>query len=179
MNTQFSIKREKFNGQLLAIGRLVPYKGFEFLIKAINKSNYQLHIIGDGPLYDSLKVIAGKNIFLHRKVDETMKNQLFHQCDLLIVPSINRAEAYGMTIAEAFETGMPVVASNLETGVTWLVQDEKTGLVFDTLNAESLLRAIKKFEDDEIFYQNVSLNTKQFFEENLKYEHFKNKFKNI
>ena len=113
------IHRTEFKGKLLAIGRLVPYKGFEFLVNAINGTEYELHIIGDGPLIQILQSIKGKNIHLHRKLSEKDKNELIAQSDLLIVSSINQAEAYGMIIVEAFESGMPVVASNLNSGVTF------------------------------------------------------------
>jgi glycosyltransferase involved in cell wall biosynthesis len=171
--------REKFNGILLAVGRLVPYKGFEFLINTINNTKYQLHIIGDGPEYKKLKEIAGKNIKLHRQISEHEKKALFIESDALIVSSINRAEAYGMIIVEAFESGLPVIASNIDSGVTFLVQHEKTGLVFENKNAEKLIEALKRFEIEQGLYQKISENTNRFYEEELKYEHFKEKIKNI
>jgi glycosyltransferase involved in cell wall biosynthesis len=172
-------KREVFNGQLLAVGRLVPYKGFEFLINTINKTNYQLHIIGDGPEFLKLQKIAGKNIVLHRNIDDVKKKKLFDDCDLLIVSSINRAEAYGMIIVEAFEAGMPVVASNLKSGVTYLVQHEQTGLVFETKNEDQLINSIKRLENDSDLYKKISGNTRNFFDQNLSFSHFKTKIENL
>lgn len=172
-------ERKKFQGELLAVGRLVPYKGFDFLIKAISKTNYRLHIIGDGPEYEKLKLLSGENIVLHRHVNDSEKKHLFDMCDLLVVSSINRAEAYGMIIVEAFETGLPVVASNIDSGVTFLVQHEKTGLVFQTNDEEDLLKSIKRMENDEELYRKISFNTRNFFETELSYDHFKEKIKNI
>ena len=172
-------EREKFQGKLLAVGRLVPYKGFEFLINVINKTNFQLHIVGDGPEFENLKKIAGKNIVLHRRIDDSEKNLLFDQCDLLIVSSVNRAEAYGMIIVEAFEAGLPVVASNLDSGVTFLVQHEVTGLVFETLNEEKLIEQIKRLEQDEELYRRISNNTRVFYDEELSYLQFKLKIEQL
>jgi glycosyltransferase involved in cell wall biosynthesis len=168
-------ERKKFQGNLLAVGRLVPYKGFEFLINAINKTNYQLHIIGDGPEFKKLKLISGNNIILHRGISDDEKKKLFDQCDLLIVSSINRAEAYGMIIVEAFEAGLPVIASDLDSGVTFLVQHETTGLLFETKNEFELINSIKRLEDNQELYQTISLKTRKFFDEELSYKHFKDK----
>lgn len=172
-------KRERFEGKLLAVGRLVPYKGFEFLINALKGSKYELNIIGDGPEYEKLKNIAGANVILHRRISDSEKQSLYEKCDLLIVPSINRAEAYGMIIVEAFEAGLPVVASNLDSGVTYLVQHEKTGLVFEIKNREQLLAAIERFAQDQTLYQQVSINSRDFFDSELSYPHFKDKIKNL
>jgi rhamnosyl/mannosyltransferase len=172
-------KREKFKGQLLAVGRLVPYKGFDFLIHAINKTNYQLHIIGDGPEFKKLQSIAGDNIILHRRIDDEEKKKLFDQCDLLIVSSVNRAEAYGMIIVEAFEAGLPVISANIDSGVTYLVQHEKTGLIFEIKNEEKLIHSIKRLEQDELLYQDISVNTRNFFDSVLSYEHFKDKINKL
>jgi glycosyltransferase involved in cell wall biosynthesis len=172
-------KREKFQGQLLAVGRLVPYKGFEFLIKTINKTNYQLHIIGDGPEFEKLERISGDNITLHRRINDADKKILFDQCDLLVVSSINRAEAYGMIIVEAFEAGLPVVASDLDSGVTFLVQHEKTGLIFETKNETKLIQAIERLEKDVTLYRKISQESRSFFDSDLSYEHFKDKIEKL
>ena len=172
-------QREKFQGKLLAVGRLVPYKGFDFLINAINKTDYQLHIIGDGPEYLALESLAKGNIVLHRRLAEEEKKKLFDECDLLIVSSVNRAEAYGMIIVEAFEAGLPVVASNLDSGVSFLVQHEKTGLLFETKNEQKLLEAIERLALDQQLYRKISKNTRLFFDEELSFPHFKNKIKQI
>lgn len=172
-------KREKFDGRLLAVGRLVPYKGFEFLIETIKKTNYQLDIIGDGADFEKLKKISGGNVIFHRKVGDVEKRMLFDRSDLLIISSINRSEAYGMTIVEAFGAGLPVVASDLESGVTFLVQHEKTGLIFKTGNERELIQSMKRLENDSNLYQKISLEARKFFDLELTYEHFKDKIKKI
>lgn len=172
-------KREKFQGKLLAVGRLVPYKGFEFLIKTINKTNYELHIIGDGPEFKKLQSISGDNITLHRRIEDAEKKILFDQCDLLIVSSINRAEAYGMIIVEAFEAGLPVIASDLDSGVTFLVQHEKTGLVFETQNEEKLIKAIERLASDDLLYGKISENTRAFYDLELSYKNFEDKIEKL
>ena len=172
--TGFS-KRMAFAGKLLAIGRLVPYKGFEFLIKSINQTPYQLTIIGDGPLRKKLEAIKGPNVRLLGGVDENTKRQLLRESDALIVSSINRAEAYGMIIVEAFECGLPVVAADISSGVTFLVKNEERGMLFEIQSRDSLLEKIGKFEQDTALYQRCSQNGYQFYRDQLSYERFRDK----
>jgi glycosyltransferase involved in cell wall biosynthesis len=171
--------REKFNGKLLAVGRLVPYKGFDFLVNTLNNTKYELNIIGNGPELKKLQDKAGKNIFLHRGISDEEKNRIFNESDVLIVSSTNRSEAYGMTIVEAFEAGMPVVASNIDSGVTFLTQHNKTGLVFDIKNNEQLLANLNRLETEPELYSKLSVGARRFFEEELTFESFKTKISQL
>ena len=74
---------------------------------------------------------------------------------------------------------MPVIASNLKSGVTYLVQHEKTGLVFETENSDELIQAVKRLENDERLYQTISINARDFFDSVLSYPHFREKIKNF
>jgi rhamnosyl/mannosyltransferase len=179
-DNNFNFKKvSEFKGKLLTIGRLVPYKGFEFLIKTFNNTEYELNIIGDGPLYQQLKSIASSNIIFHKEVSEDIKNDLFEQSDLLVVGSISRAEAYGMTIVESFARGMPVVATNLNSGVTYLVQNEVTGMTFELKNSEELIGKIDRLKKDKDLFSTISSSCRKFYEENLTFEKFKEKLINL
>jgi glycosyltransferase involved in cell wall biosynthesis len=171
-------KRENFNFKILAIGRLVPYKGFDFLIKSLNDSKYEVHIIGDGPERLKLQSIASQNITFHLKVSEEKKQSLLNECSLLAVTSINNSEAYGMIIVEAFENGMPVIASNLETGVSFLVQNEFNGFLFDTLSVTSFKNKLDSMSHDEKFV-NYSKNAREFYLQHLSFTAFKERIKNL
>lgn len=164
--------KETLSNRLMTIGRLVPYKGYEFLINSINKTDYHLDIIGDGPLYNKLKSIAGKNIHFHSKVSDSKKIELLNKTDLVIMSSINRAEAYGMTIVEAFERSRPVIASNINTGVTFLVQNDYNGKVFNVLDEADLLQKISEaLKPSE--YRRLSSNAKITYENKLSPEAFR------
>lgn len=165
-------RKRKFNGHILAIGRLVPYKGFDFLIKAINKSPYRLTIIGEGPCYEELSALAGPNVQLLGKVSEEHKRGLMAECSCMVLSSVSNAEAYGMVIAEAFECGTPVIASNLPTGVTYLVQNQVTGLVFDIGNEEQLLACLARLEREDGLLQELSLKSREFYLSQLSFEKF-------
>jgi rhamnosyl/mannosyltransferase len=177
-NNEF-VKREKFSGKLLAIGRFVPYKGYGFLIDALKDSSYDLTIVGTGPLYDKLKSNEYSNIHFVGRVDDTEKKRLLNDSDMLVVSSINRSEAYGMTIVEAFQCGLPVIAANINSGVTFLAKGGERGEVFDILSKDSLLEKLKKLDDNPELLGKYSEASSLFFEENLSYARFKENFKNL
>ena len=163
----------KFNNKLLAIGRFVPYKGFEFLIDTLNDSEYELYLIGDGPLDQKLRSMASKNIHFLGQLSDEEKKYWVQECSCLVMSSISNAEAFGLTIAESFEAGMPVIASNLPTGVTYMVKNLDRGLVFEPRNSKQLLASLKRIASDPVLYQQFSKNSKEFFDENLSYDRFK------
>lgn len=165
--------RAAIKKKLVSIGRFVPYKGFEFLIKALNNSDYELHIIGNGPLLEKLKKIAAPNIFIHTDLKHHEKNKLISSSDIMIVASTNRAEAYGMTIVEAFSFGIPVIASNINSGVTFLVQNEKTGLTFEVGDTEGFLKQLNRLSSDDLLWQKISRECSTFYQNELTFDKFK------
>ena len=160
--------------KFMAIGRMVPYKGYDFLLKCFKDLPFELTMVGDGPLAEDLKKMAPPNVKFTGEVSEEEKFRLFNEHDALIVSSINRSEAYGMTIVEAFACGLPVIASDIDTGVTFLVRNEKTGLTFPILSQSGLTEQILRLAADEKLRKDLGRNCRQFFESTLSYSAFKN-----
>jgi glycosyltransferase involved in cell wall biosynthesis len=112
--------------RFLAVGRLVPYKGFNFLIEAMAKiSRGSLLIIGDGPERDSL-IATTRRLNLESRIDifSTVEEErvlaFIASCDVLCLPSIDRREAFGLVLLEASAFGKSIVASAIDgSGVTW------------------------------------------------------------
>jgi glycosyltransferase involved in cell wall biosynthesis len=80
-----------------------------------------------------------------------------------------------MSIVEAFSMSIPVIAPNLNTGVSFLVQNEITGLVYQVENSNELIKRIEELSKNEILYRKLSLSCYKFFKENLSYNVFKKK----
>jgi glycosyltransferase involved in cell wall biosynthesis len=105
---------------IFALGRLVPYKGYQYLIKAMKylDEDYVLIIGGNGILKDSLMKLANdlnlKNrVIFAGFVPETQKASYYAACDVFCAPSISRGEAFGVALLEAMACGKPVVATNI------------------------------------------------------------------
>jgi glycosyltransferase involved in cell wall biosynthesis len=103
---------------VLVVGRLVPYKGVEVLIRAMAKLRGAppLTIVGDGPLRPQLEGLALRMgvqaAFLGRVPDEELP-ALYRGAALTVLPSVNRQEAFGIALVESMACGTPVVASDL------------------------------------------------------------------
>jgi glycosyltransferase involved in cell wall biosynthesis len=132
------------------------FKGIEYLLKAFSKvenDNVQLLIVGDGNLkacYMALSKelgISAKTIFAGR-VEDVM--EYYHAADLLVLPSIDMSEAFGLVLVEAMASGIPVIASNLP-GVRKVVENGFDGLLVEPGNVEDLLSKIKYLlSNDEV-----------------------------
>lgn len=173
MGVELPVRQRQFKGRFLTIGRMVPYKGFEFLIECFKHLPYELTIVGNGPLKNELTKMASPNIKFKGSVSEDEKFKMFAEHDALIVSSINRAEAFGMTIVEAFSVGLPVIASNIDTGVSYLVRENETGFKFEIKDQADLLSQLEKFARSPMLVERVARQGREFFEKNLSYEAFK------
>lgn len=133
---------------ILFVGRLIYYKGVEYLIQAMHDVEAVLLIVGSGNEEAKLKNLAfnlgisEKCIFLGEVTDEYLVS-LYHSCDTMVLSSIERTEAFGIVQIEAFACGKPVISTNLKTGVPYVNQNGKTGLVVEPRSHRAISNAIK------------------------------------
>ena len=151
INTEQILKQvqndKKQNNYLLYFGRLSKEKGIDILIKAMAlvNSNIKLKIVGDGSEKENLKKMAEKLKinsqiqFLDHKNQNELK-KIIKNSLTVIVPS-QWYENCPLSILEAFSFGKSVVASNLG-GISELVEEEKTGFLFEPGNAKDLAEKI-------------------------------------
>lgn len=119
---------------VLVIGRLVGYKGHAVLLRAARQVAARFWIVGTGPLEAGLRQQVresglGDRVQFWGEVPEFDRTALLHACELLALPSVTRAEAFGLVQVEAMLCGKPVVSTRLDSGVPWVNLDGKTGLV--------------------------------------------------
>jgi glycosyltransferase involved in cell wall biosynthesis len=137
---------------ILAVGRLVPYKGFEVLIGAAKTLNEDsvLVIVGDGPLRDTLAAaIASENVahkvYLAGRLSDGALRSLFTRAELYCMPSTSRAEAFGVVLLEAMAYGKPIVATNIPgSGVPWVNQHGVSGINVPVGDARALADACNR-----------------------------------
>jgi len=144
--------RDRFGGSLVvAIGRLVPYKGFEYLIRAMALVAGNLVIVGSGPLRGRLENLVTQlqvadRVHLLGNVDDLQP--FYEAADIVVVPSITRAEAFGMVQLEAMARGRPVINTNLDSGVPEVSLHGKTGLTVPPADESALAEAIDRLLGD-------------------------------
>lgn len=154
-------KKEYF----LAVGRLTPYKKFDIIVKAFNKLELPLKIIGRGVMESDLEKYAKSNIEFLGYVDDNQLRKIYSECEALIFPQL---EDFGITPLEAMASGRPVIAFN-KGGALDTIIDGKTGIFFKNQNVSSLIKAIesfkkskKKFNPKEIRQQALKFDKSQF-----------------
>ena len=136
---------ESFNSNyFVMIARDSKYKKIDLAVSACQKLGVELKVISGGFLDEMVvRILAG--------------------CRALIVPGI---EDFGLSAIEAQALGKPVIAlkagGNLET-----VIDNKTGILFDKQDLESLSGAIKRLDSKKIKAEDCKKNAQRFSKENF------------
>ena len=140
---------------MLFVGRLVYYKGLEYLIEAMRwVPDAVLVVVGTGPLRGRLQRLSeqwlgcpGKVVFLGAVAEHDLC-AWYHACDVFVLPSVELSEAFGLVQLEAMACAKPVVTTDLPTGVTYVNQHGHTGLVVPRRNSRALAEAINILLDN-------------------------------
>ena len=147
--------RQENAGKIIcfAVGRHVPYKGYEYLIKASSYLDDRFRIIigGTGPLTDDLKAQAAgdeKITFLGRVSDEDLI-AYYQAMDIFCFPSITKNEAFGIALAEAMYFGKPAVTFTIPgSGVNYVCRNGKEGIEVPNRDVKAYADALKKLSVD-------------------------------
>lgn len=134
---------------VLAVGRLVGYKGFGVLLEAARDLEATVVIVGQGPEEDRLRALAGPHTVLAGRVSDDDLVAHYHACDVFCLPSVTIAEAFGMVLLEAMACGKPLVTTTLPTGVSAVNRDGVTGLAVPPRDVGALREALRALLGDE------------------------------
>lgn len=158
-----SILKKKLNLQkdnliILAVGRLVYKKGFEYLIKSLPKivekyPKIYLVIVGDGDLKQQLKSLAFR-LRLENKInfvgpaDRNTILTYYNLADIFVMPSIKDKDGnmddQPVSLIEAMACGKPVVATDFP-GIKLTVNNNINGFLVPEKNVFLIQKALEKF----------------------------------
>jgi len=139
---------------MLFLGVLRYYKGLEVLIRAMVPVTGRLLIAGRGPQRAALEALTRELDLTDRisflgEASEAERRLLLHACDVFVLPSIDRSEAFGIAQLEAMACGKPVVASDLPTGVRLVNQGGVTGMLVPRGDPDALAGALNQLLEDD------------------------------
>lgn len=171
----FTLNEQKEDFYLTA-SRMVPYKKMDLIVEAFSKMpDKKLVVIGDGPDFAKIKAKAEKNITLMGYQPFEILKEHMQKAKAFVFAA---EEDFGIVPVEAQACGTPVIAygkgGSLET-VRGLGEEEPTGIFFQEQNADSLIDAVKLFEEREALLtpQNCRKHAEKFSKKRFR-EEFKN-----
>ncbi|MAU13392.1 MAG: glycosyl transferase family 1 [Anaerolineaceae bacterium] len=137
------------------VGRLVEEKGLQYLLQAVAslKADWQLHLVGSGPLRDSLQQTCqqlgiSQSVTFTEWMPSSEMPAMYRQFDALVLPSLTRPnwkEQFGRVLVEAMATGLAVVGSN-SGAIPGVLGD--AGLIVPEGNAEAITGALQRLHDE-------------------------------
>src|SRR5436189_6287579 len=90
--------------------------------------------------------VADRVRFFGRISDDRLP-ELYAACDVFVLPSVSRLEAFGIVALEAMSTGKPVIVADIP-GVREIIEDGRDGLLADPLNPRDLAEKIRRLLAD-------------------------------
>jgi glycosyltransferase involved in cell wall biosynthesis len=132
------------------MGRIIPVKGVDLLIEAINglaHSKVELNIFGanNSEVAYLKRMDRHQNVHFLGNYDNRDIAEVFQKIDVLVVPS-RWYENSPLVIHEAFLAGVPVITANIG-GMAELVKDGENGLLFQVDNVQDLQAKMQRFLD--------------------------------
>ncbi len=146
---------------IISVAALHERKGLNYLIEAFakvaeKKDKVKLAIVGEGPERKKLEKLI-KNLKLDDKVTLAGSQKeialLLGASDLFVLASIK--EAFGLAILEAMDAGIPVIGANVG-GIPEIIEDNKTGLLVEPKDVESLKEKILQLMENQPLRQKLT-----------------------
>lgn len=162
-----SFKREELEkSRFVFLGRLTPEKGVMTILRVAEKLHQStFDIVGVGPLEHDLKEMVRKrnlpNVHFYGFLEGESRFNYLEKATALIVPSL-WDEQFPMVTIEAFRMGVPVVATRMG-GLPDIIQEGKSGFLFDPGDAEGLSHILEILSNDENLRKSVSIGARDRF----------------
>jgi len=136
------------------VGRLVPYKGLDVLLHAMAQvPSLALAVIGDGPLMEESRALV-QSLGMQSRVhflgaaEERVKQATYGAANIFAMPSVTTAEAFGISQIEAMRWGLPVVTTDLPSGVPEVGVPGETSLIVKPRDIAALAAALQRLCND-------------------------------
>src|SRR5258705_4817728 len=141
--------RQRHPRHIAAVGRIVGYKGFYVLVRAMRGVDAPATNVREGPLLANLQQLATElgvsdRIRFAGRVDHSEIKTILHSAQVLAFPSVTEAEAFGIAQIEAMAAGLPIVNTQLPTTVQLVARDDKEPLTVPPNDPLALSQALNR-----------------------------------
>jgi rhamnosyl/mannosyltransferase len=153
-----SCRREEGRFDILTVAQHRPYKGLEVLLSAFGRiPGAYLHVVGDGHRRHRYEELASRlglaRVRFHGELSDSELCRVFASSHVIVLPSISRMEAFGLSLLEGMRLGCVPVASNLP-GVAEVVGD--AGKLVPPGDADRLAEALRGLQQDRTLLARLS-----------------------
>jgi glycosyltransferase involved in cell wall biosynthesis len=142
----------------LMAGELVSYKRPDLAVRAFNKMNLKLVVIGGGEMLDEIRRLAGPTVTVLGTQPFSVLKEHYARCRALIFPG---EEDFGMVPVEAMASGRPVVAFN-RGGAMETVIAGFSGTFFAEQSVQAISSAVRRLTDLDIDSAKIAMHARKF-----------------
>ena len=165
----YSKWKRRLPGQFfLFTGVFRYYKGLHVLLEAAREVEYEIVLVGTGPMEAALKEQASRlglnNVHFLGSLGDDDKTALLDLCTGFVFPSHLRSEAYGLSLVEAAMAGKPMISCEIDTGTTFINLHEQTGLVVPPAVPAALAAAMRRLAQDKSSSRTYGMNARNRYE---------------
>ena len=146
----------------LAVGQIIPRKGYDILIKAMQhvRTDCQVIIVGGKPTKDLVNLINTfelKNVKFIEFLTKDELKEYYYAADVFIHPT--REDIWGLVVNEAMAYGLPVITTDKCVAGEELIVNGHNGFLIEAENQNQLAETIEKFLKND--YKDIGFNAKQ------------------
>jgi glycosyltransferase involved in cell wall biosynthesis len=139
---------ERRHVRLISVCRMVPRKGLEFLIEAMQElrnDGIRLELIGSGHELSRVAALVTNlglddYVSLPGYIPSEQLYTHYHRADIFVLPSLS--ESFGQVLLEAMSCGLPVVASTAG-GIPETIRHGRNGLLVPPRDSAALVEAVR------------------------------------
>jgi len=164
------------------LGRITEFKGQHLLIEAVEKlkrENIEIHAYIIGEAFEQEYSEKLKSYVAQHNLQGQIHFMDFYENPFELITCFGtlvlttKRETFGLVLIEGMHAGIPVIGSN-EGGVPEIIDHEKTGLLFESWNSDSLAGAIKRIYSDAELRKKISAagqkKARREFDANTQYQ---------
>lgn len=178
IRAKYDLKDEKI---ILFVGQLnkeSQHKGLDFLLQSIpiinKKINSKLIVVGTGNYSEHYKTRANdlnisNNVIFSGFVDGNDLVKYYNEADVLVLPSYNDAEGFGIVLIEAQACGIPVIGTNVG-GIPAAIKDGETGLLIPPKDINQLSSALIRLLSDKQLSEQMGQSGYSYVRDNFTWE---------